>query len=76
MAAQKPASLKKLISGVIRCPDCGFRSTWKLADGRRKCERCRKLHHGGFKKNFKLFIREMEFRLNHRKDEDAAKTLY
>jgi len=27
-----------------------------------------KAHHGGFKRNFSLFIREMEFSFNHRNE--------
>ncbi len=26
----------------IRCPECGYRQTYKLSDGRRQCKRCRK----------------------------------
>ena len=31
-----------------------------------------KKYYGGFKRNFPLFIREMEFRYNHRDDADAV----
>jgi len=34
-----------------------------------------KADHGGFKHNFRLFIREMEFRFNHRDDENALNYL-
>ncbi|MCD6337916.1 MAG: IS1595 family transposase, partial [Verrucomicrobia bacterium] len=35
-----------------------------------------KMYHGGFKRNFPLFTREMEFRFNHRDDPDAVTYLY
>jgi len=41
-AAPLQAHKNTSISGVIRCPDCGHRAAYKLADGRRKCKRCRK----------------------------------
>jgi transposase-like protein len=34
-----------------------------------------KAYHGGFKRNFRLFIREREFRFNHRDDENALNYL-
>jgi hypothetical protein len=34
-----------------------------------------KSDHGGFKRNFSLFIREMEFRFNHRNDENTLDDL-
>ena len=41
-AAPEHAPQKTSISTVIRCPSCGHRGAWKLADGRRMCKRCRK----------------------------------
>lgn len=40
----------------------GIENFWGFAKRRLK------LYHGGFKRNFPLFIREMEFRFNHRND--------
>ncbi len=43
----------------------GIESFWGFAKRRLK------MYHGGFKKNFPLFIREMEFEFNHRNDENV-----
>jgi len=43
----------------------GIENFWGFAKRRLK------LYHGGYKKNFRLFIREMEFRFNHRNDDKA-----
>jgi len=43
----------------------GIENFWGYAKRRLK------MYHGGFKKNFPLFIREMEFRFNHRNDPNA-----
>ena len=40
----------------------GIENFWGFAKRRLK------MYHGGFKKNFPFFIREMEFRFNHRDD--------
>lgn len=37
--------------------------------------RCLNRYHGGFKNNFSLFMREVEFRFNHRDDTDAFSLL-
>jgi len=42
----------------------GIENFWGYAKRRLK------VYHGGFKRNFHLFIREMEFRFNHRNDPD------
>jgi transposase len=47
----------------------GIENFWGFAKRRLK------LYHGGFKKNFRLFLREMEFRFNHRKDPKAIEML-
>ena len=47
----------------------GIENFWGFAKRRLK------LYHGGFKKNFRLFLHEMEFRFNHRKDPHAVDTL-
>jgi transposase len=44
----------------------GIENFWGFAKRRLK------MYHGGFKKNFPLFIREMEFRFNHRNDNDVV----
>jgi transposase len=43
----------------------GIEYFWVMPKGRLK------MYHGGFKKNFRLFISEMEFRFNHRYDQTA-----
>jgi len=48
----------------------GIENFWGFAKRRLK------MYHGGYKKNFQLFIREMEFRFNHRNDEKAVELLY
>lgn len=48
----------------------GIENFWGYAKRRLK------MYHGGYKKNFKLFMREMEFRFNHRADELTTKHLY
>lgn len=47
----------------------GIENFWGFAKRRLKA------YHGGFKRNFYLFIREMEFRFNHRNDKLAVKYL-
>jgi transposase-like protein len=34
------------------------------------------VYHGGWKKNFRLFLKEMEFRFNHRNAPDIIDHLY
>ena len=34
------------------------------------------MYHGGFKRNFPLFMREMEFRFNHRNDPEVVEYLF
>lgn len=48
----------------------GIENFWGFAKRRLK------MYHGGFKRNFPLFMREMEFRFNHRDDPDAVRYLY
>lgn len=48
----------------------GIENFWGFAKRRLK------LYHGGFKRNFRLFMREMEFRFNHRHDPDPVNYLY
>jgi len=48
----------------------GIENFWGFAKRRLKMD------HGGFKRNFPLFMREMEFRFNHRNDPDAITYLY
>jgi len=48
----------------------GIENFWGFAKRRLK------MYHGGFKKNFTLFIREMEFRFNHRDDENVVAYLF
>jgi len=48
----------------------GIENFWGFAKRRLK------MYHGGYKKNIRLFIREMEFRFNHRDDENAVALLY
>jgi transposase len=48
----------------------GIENFWGFAKRRLK------MYHGGFKKNFPLFIREMEFRFNHRNDENVVDYLF
>ena len=47
----------------------GIENFWGFAKRRLK------LYHGGFKRNFALFLLEMEFRFNHRKDPNAIELL-
>jgi len=47
----------------------GIENFWGYAKRRLK------VYHGGFKHNFHLFIREMEFRFNHRNDQNVLKYL-
>jgi transposase len=47
----------------------GIENFWGYAKRRLKA------YHGGFKRNFRLFIREMEFRFNHRNDENTLDDL-
>ena len=47
----------------------GIENFWGYAKRRLK------VYHGGFKRNFHLFIREMEFRFNHRNDPNVLKYL-
>ena len=47
----------------------GIENFWGYAKRRLK------VYHGGFKRNFHLFIREMEFRFNHRNDKNVLKYL-
>jgi len=47
----------------------GIENFWGYAKRRLKA------YHGGFKRNFRLFIREMEFRFNHRNDTNTLKYL-
>ena len=47
----------------------GIENFWGYAKRRLK------VYHGGFKRNFDLFIREMEFRFNHRGDQNVLKYL-
>ena len=47
----------------------GIENFWGFAKRRLK------LYHGGFKKNFRLFLHEMEFRFNHRHDPNPVRTL-
>jgi len=47
----------------------GIENFWGYAKRRLKA------YHGGFKRNFRLFIREMEFRFNHRNDENTINYL-
>ena len=42
----------------------GIENFWGFAKRRLK------MYHGGWKKNFRLFLKEMEFRFNHRNDPD------
>ena len=44
----------------------GIENFWGFAKRRLK------MYHGGWKRNFRLFIREMEFRFNHRHDADPV----
>jgi len=44
----------------------GIENFWGFAKRRLK------MYHGGWKRNFRLFIREMEFRFNHRHDVDPV----
>ncbi len=48
----------------------GIENFWGFAKRRLK------LYHGGFKKNFPLFMKEMEFRFNHRNDMNAINHLF
>ena len=47
----------------------GIENFWGYAKRRLK------LYHGGFKKNFPLFLKEMEFRFNQRNNNDVVKLL-
>jgi transposase len=47
----------------------GIENFWGFAKRRLK------MYHGGWKKNFRLFMREMEFRFNHRKDPKVVQSL-
>jgi len=47
----------------------GIENFWGFAKRRLK------MYHGGYKRNFHLFIREMEFRFNHRNDKNVIKYL-
>lgn len=47
----------------------GIENFWGFAKRRLK------MYHGGWKRNFRLFIREMEFRFNHRRDPKVVDTL-
>jgi transposase len=47
----------------------GIENFWGFAKRRLK------MYHGGWKRNFRLFIREMEFRFNHRRDSTVVMTL-
>ena len=48
----------------------GIENFWGFAKRRLK------MYHGGFKRNFPLFMREMEFRFNHRNDPEVVDYLY
>jgi transposase len=48
----------------------GIENFWGFAKRRLK------MYHGGYKKNLPLFIREMEFRFNHRKDNNVIDYLF
>jgi len=48
----------------------GIENFWGFAKRRLK------MYHGGYKKNFPLFIREMEFRFNHRNDPGVIDYLF
>lgn len=48
----------------------GIENFWGFAKRRLK------MYHGGFKKNFPLFIREMEFRFNRRNDQNVIESLF
>ena len=48
----------------------GIENFWGFAKRRLK------MYHGGFKRNFPLFMREMEFRFNHRDDPEVVEYLF
>ena len=48
----------------------GIENFWGFAKRRLK------MYHGGWKKNFRLFLKEMEFRFNHRSESDVIEQLY
>lgn len=48
----------------------GIENFWGFAKRRLK------LYHGGYKKNFYLFLKEMEFRFNHRNDNNVTDLLW
>lgn len=48
----------------------GIENFWGFAKRRLK------MYHGGYKKNFRLFMREMEFRFNYRNNETVLQYLY
>lgn len=48
----------------------GIENFWGFAKRRLK------MYHGGWKKNFRLFLKEMEYRFNHRNDPDVIDHLY
>jgi len=56
--------------GAGRAHINGIENFWSFAKRRLK------LYHGGYKKNFRLFMREMEFRFNHRDDPNVVEHLY
>lgn len=56
--------------GTGRAHINGIENFWSFAKRRLK------LYHGGYKKNFRLFMREMAFRFNHRDDPNVVEHLY
>jgi transposase-like protein len=58
---------KTLVDGKVHIN--GIENFWGYAKRRLRA------YHGGFKRNFRLFIREMEFRFNHRDGENALNYL-
>lgn len=51
LVIKSEATAKKYVSKYLRknrhvfCPFCGSRKFWKLADGRRRCQQCKKVYH-------------------------------
>lgn len=51
LVSKNEATAKKYVSKYLRknrhvfCPFCNSRKFWKLADGRRRCQRCKKAYH-------------------------------